>query len=533
MRALVAVSVIFILFGCTVNDQQTGDFLVTLKNEIKKKDHYDQQKERRISQLKRQLDALQECDYPEQYLLCDRLYKEYKDFVFDSAHTYTKKLILLSSKMNDRSKYDESKIKLGTIQLSWGMFKETFDELREIDVNLLPDSIKLRYYELKSRTYTNLALYNTDEFYSPVNQMESIKALKSAFLLTRSGSYERLKYTASLLQTENQNKKAESYYRQVINNPKFSYHQRAMAAHDLSNLSEPTAQIKLITLAAIYDIRSSTKETLAMFTLGRIFFEQGKLSDAELLLNEAAAQANFYGNKLHSVEISATLTLVAGKKLSRLLTQMIFLLILAIIGTGALFVIVYRRLKEVRLREIIVKERNEHLDKINKKLSEDASIKEAYIGYFFKVISAYILKLEPIKRQTERGVKMKNEKELLQIASDIDIKRERNTLFFTFDSIFLKLFPNFINAFNSLLRPEDQIWPKRHEVLNTNLRIFALMRLGIKDNKTIAAILENTISTIYTYKVRIKAKALIPADEFEKTIMEINFVESAEYDSSL
>ena len=352
-------------------------------------------------------------------------------------------------------------------------------------------------------------------------------------MLTRSGSYERLKYTASLLQTENQNKKAESYYRQVINNPKFSYHQRAMAAHDLSNLSEPAEQVKLITLAAIYDIRSSTKETLAMFTLGRIFFEQGKLSDAELLLNEAAAQANFYGNKLHSVEISATLTLVAGKKLNRLLTQMIFLLILAIIGTGVLSVIVYRRLKEVRLREIIVKERNEHLDKINKKLSEDASIKEAYIGYFFKVISGYILRLERIKRQTERGLKMKNEKELLQMASDIDIKRERNTLFFTFDSIFLKLFPNFINAFNSLLRPEDQIWPKRHEVLNTNLRIFALMRLGIKDNKTIAAILENTISTIYTYKVRIKAKALIPADEFEKTIMEINFVESAEYDSSL
>ena len=79
-----------------------------------------------------------------------------------------------------------------------------------------------------------------------------------------------------------------------------------------------------------------------------------------------------------------------------------------------------------------------------------------------------------------------------------------------------------------MLNPEDQIWPKDNEFLNTNLRIFALMRLGIKDNQKIANILENTLSTIYTYKTRIKSKAVVRGDEFDNKIMEIKFVEIGE-----
>ena len=141
------------------------------------------------------------------------------------------------------------------------------------------------------------------------------------------------------------------------------------------------------------------------------------------------------------------------------------------------------------------------------------------------MISGYILKLEKIKRKTERKIKIKSYEELLHLANEIDIKYERDVLFHTFDGIFLKLFPNFITAFNALLKPEDQIWPKDNEVLNTNLRIFALMRLGIKDNQTIANILESAVSTIYTYKIRIKSKALVPSDDFENKIMEIKFVD--------
>ncbi len=107
----------------------------------------------------------------------------------------------------------------------------------------------------------------------------------------------------------------------------------------------------------------------------------------------------------------------------------------------------------------------------------------------------------------------------------LDIKKERETLFYTFDHIFLKIFPNFISTFNSLFKKEDQIWPKDHEVLNTDLRIFALMRLGISDIETIANILEYSVNTIYVYKMRIKAKALVSSDQFDHKIMDIKAIE--------
>jgi hypothetical protein len=120
---------------------------------------------------------------------------------------------------------------------------------------------------------------------------------------------------------------------------------------------------------------------------------------------------------------------------------------------------------------------------------------------------------------------VKNYDDVLKLAREIDLKHERHQLFYTFDKIFLKLFPNFIITFNSLLKPEDQIWPKHNEALNTSLRIFALMRLGIQDNQVIASILESSVSTIYTYKARIRSKALFPGEDFDNKIMEIQFAE--------
>lgn len=107
------------------------------------------------------------------------------------------------------------------------------------------------------------------------------------------------------------------------------------------------------------------------------------------------------------------------------------------------------------------------------------------------------------------------------IINAIQIKKERELLFHTFDEVFLRIFPHFITSFNALFKVEDQIWPKEHEVLTTDLRIFALIRLGISDNATIAKILEYSEKTIYVYKMRMKAKSLVHGEEFEQRIMAI------------
>ena len=532
MKTIFSVSFLFLLSFHVKAKARTDSLISVLKVEIQKKTIYDNQKNQRINLLRKELSNVSAENYKKQYALCYQLYQEYRNFVFDSAHVYTKRLLNLSIRMHDLPKEYESKIMLGTIQLSWGMFKETFETLDQLNIKVMSDSLKMRYYELKSRAYTNQALYNTDKFYSPTNMSKSITALDSAIIYSKPGSYDRYRHMAELLNIQGKNMEAASYYHTLLQKKTLDYHQHAMVEHDLSNFTHGQEKIDLITHSAINDIKSSTKETLASYSLGSMLFNRGDIEDSELILKEALSEAEFYGNKIHKTEIVALLTTVSAQKLidsenqkNHVLSYLIVLLAISILGTLIIAIFFYLRLQRVKERERIVKERNKHLDKINRRLLEDAHIKEEYIGYFFNAISSYILKLEKIKRNIEKKVRAKNFQDLSQIALEIDIKQERHNLFFTFDSIFLKLFPNFISAFNELLKPEDQIWPKDNEVLTTNLRIFALTRLGIKENQTIANILENTVSTIYTYKFRIKSKSIVPNEEFENKIMEINFVD--------
>jgi hypothetical protein len=288
----------------------------------------------------------------------------------------------------------------------------------------------------------------------------------------------------------------------------------------------------LLAEGAINDIRSSTKETLAIFKLGQQLYLQGDIKDAYSFIQEAMNDAEFYGARLRKMNISAVLPIVAAQKI--LVTEneknkflKYFLLIAGVAAFISLgLFIVFIQFRRVQVKERIIEDKNAQLEKINDKLVEDAHIKEEYIGYFFNVISGYILKLEKLKRSIERKVVTKKLEEILVSVNEINIKQERESLFYTFDHVFLKIFPNFINNFNSLFKKEDQIWPKDNEVLNTDLRIFALMRLGINDIETIANILEYSVNTIYVYKMRIKAKAIVPGDQFDQKIMSIKAVET-------
>lgn len=522
-----------LFWNLTCSATTTDSLLNLLKLEIRSKAKYDNAKLKRIKALQRAYTQTRPDDYNRKYVLCDKLYHEYRDFIFDSAHVYAAQLFELSKQTNSNFKQHESWINLSAIQLTWGMFKEAFEGIKRIKVSEMPDSLKAKYYELKSIAYNSLALYNTNQFYVSKSRLESVKALDSAILYSKPNSYEHLKYTAERFNIYGRKQEAKLYYQKLLNNNKITAHQRAMISHDLSSLTSGAEAIDLILKAAIYDIRSSTKETLAISTIGNLLLKEGNLDDAEILLTEALSQARFYGNKLHSREITAALTTLKAQRLiksqttkNRSLTVLIVILVPAVIGTVLMAKNLNHRLKQVKKRENEIKQHNKYLDSINKKLLEDSHIKEEYIGYFFDVISSYITRLEKVKRGTERHAKAKNYDELMHLANDIDIKQERYQLFYTFDSVFLKLFPNFIDTFNSLLRPEDQIWPKDNEVLNTSLRIFALNRLGIKDNQKIADVLQSSVSTVYTYKKRIKAKALVTPDEFESKIMDIQFMQA-------
>ena len=463
------------------------------------------------------------------------MYEEYKVYQFDSAYACTQKLLAISKLTNNVSQQLDTKTRIAFILLSAGMFKETFESLNEINPRLLNDSSKSEFYLLKERAYWDLADYNNDKYYSSFDREQSNKYLDSTIAFSKPGSFNLLRSLGDK-QTRTNSSKPSQYYIDLLAGNNLTAHQRAMSATGLSfsytKSNDADERIQLLVIGAINDIRSSTKETLAIFTLGKELYLKGDVKNSYTFVQQAMEDAQFYGARLRKIEIGAVLPVVAAQKIiitenekNKFLIYLLSITVLAILISLVSF-IVFNQLKRLKVKEKIIEEKNVLLEKINEKLIEDTHIKEEYIGYFFNVISGYIVKLEKLKRNVERKISIKKYDDVLLAVNEINIKKERETLFYTFDHIFLKIFPNFISTFNSLLKKEDQIWPKDNEVLNTDLRIFALMRLGISDVETIANILEYSVNTIYVYKMRIKAKALVPSDQFDHRIMDIKAVET-------
>ncbi|WP_162997048.1 DUF6377 domain-containing protein [Mucilaginibacter kameinonensis] len=503
-----------------------------LKNTLANKGYFDHQKEKRILLLQQRVRECQPQNLQKQYGLYSQLFEEYRSYQYDSAYVYTQKLIKLSLAMKDVPKLYDSKIKLGIILISSGMFKETLDCLNEVDPKALSRNSKLCYYRLKCSYYVYLANYNNDKYYSKGYREIAQKYLDTAILLTERDSFEQLMYKAELPDKPGQQTPNYKYYELLLYHHKLTAHQTAMIASALGDYNQGEKRMELLLIAAINDIRSSTKETNAIFKVGCELYKSKKVKDAYLFIQEALNNAEFYGSRLHKIEISSVLADIAANKI--LLAEneknkfLVYLLssLTAIVIISSISFIVFVQLKRLRVKEVIIADKNKQLEKNNLRLAEDARIKEVYIGYFFNVYAEYIIKLEKLKRNVERKIKSEKYGDVLKLLGNVDIKKERDDLFRTFDRVFLLMFPDFVTLFNALLRPEDQIWPKKDEVLNPHLRIFALLRLGISDNATIAKILEYTVNTIYTYKIRIKSKAIVGPDEFINRIMGIQVVDN-------
>jgi hypothetical protein len=512
----------------------TDSLLNTLKAEIGRKHIYDNAKQKRIQQLKQQQSGFSPSDYSSRYNVCLKLYEEYKSYQYDSAYVYVNKLKDLSVSMNDMSRAYYSQIKLGFILLSSGMFKETFDCMSHINPKLLNDSMKVEYYFIMYRCNSDLAKYNNDKYSSPGYIKASNAYIDSAISLTKAGSIEWMHYTG--LKDAQRGKRLtgnDELTRILKLGIPISMHLRAMINCSLAitylNAGRREEALPLLIQSAIADIKSSTKETVALFTLAEQLYKTDNTRDAYNFIQMAKADADFYGARQRKIQIGAILPLVAAEELNHSENEKrtIMMYLLAITALASLVILflllIYKQLGKLKHKEKIIEEKNIQLKEINYTLVEDAHIKEEYIGQFFKIISGYILKLEKLKMSIDTKLSIKKYDDIRVIINGINIKKEREVLYHSFDHIFLKIFPNFIPVFNSLFKEKDQIWPQENEVLNTDLRIFALIRMGINDNETIAKILEYSVNTIYVYKMRIKAKSINP-EHFEQRIMDIKAI---------
>jgi hypothetical protein len=507
---------------------------------------YDAEKNKRIEGLKLIYKSEEENQPEAQYNICLKLYEEYKSFKFDSAFVYAKKMERLAARLNDSSKKNIARIKISFILLSAGLFKETYENLTKINTSEdQPNSVRAEYYSLMCRYYLDLGHYNNDIYYTPAYTAQRNLYIDSALALYPPGSFDKYHFTGLKSLKEGHVKKAYTELEALLNRPGLTQHEVAIIASTLGSIYLDDGQIaKSINYqirAAVADIRSSTKETYAIFNLAQLLFEQGDFERASVYIEKAIDDASFYGARLRKVQVSTILPIIQGKKINYVENQRklwitygaiaSFLLLLLIF----LLIIIYRQFNKlkkakqtitdahVNLREANANlhRANADLHQLNSRLSEANKIKEEYIGYFFNINSEFFLKINRFKRSLEKKINDRKLEDVRTIVNSINVNQEKEELLKSFDKVFLKLFPNFVREFNALFHEEDQVKLKDSEFLNTDLRIYALIRMGITDTEKIAQILEYSVNTIYTYKAKIKHKSIVSKEDFEKRIMDI------------
>jgi len=163
-----------------------------------------------------------------------------------------------------------------------------------------------------------------------------------------------------------------------------------------------------------------------------------------------------------------------------------------------------------------------HLEQANEQLQMSNHIKEEYIGRFLKLCSTYIDRLDAYRRMVNKKLSGGQTEELLKMVRSRDVlDTDLKELYENFDTAFLHLFPDFVEKFNQLLQPEERIILRKGELLNTELRIFALMRMGITDVSQIAVFLHYSVQTIYNYKSKVKRMSLLDGNIFEEEVKKL------------
>ncbi|MEI6556209.1 MAG: DUF6377 domain-containing protein, partial [Paludibacter sp.] len=297
-----------------------------------------------------------------------------------------------------------------------------------------------------------------------------------------------------------------------------------------------------LALSAINDIKCSTKEYISLRNLAFLLYEDGDIDRAYNYMKRSLDDALFCNARLRTYEISRMMPIIdkayqlqTESRQRQMLITIISISILSLLLAIAVF-FVYRQMKKLAVARKNLSQANDKLNSLNHKLSKinielkDANltlsesnlIKEEYIGRYMDQCSEYIDKLDNYRRMLNKTASSGKTEELIkELKSKEFIDEELREFYNNFDITFLQLFPAFVEDFKSLLIDDEYVQLKSGQLLNTELRIYALIRLGISDSVKISHFLRCSLSTIYNYRTKIRNKAVGNRDEFEQKVMQI------------
>jgi len=519
------------IFLAKANESDETMF-VQLDSLLEQKPELTRLKLKRIASLNQQLrDSELKKELQFQYQICGKLFEEYKSFQYDSAFKYTNRMLTLAYTLNESSKINNTKVNVSFILLSAGMFKEALDTLTTVNALSLSVTERINFYKVFARTYFDLSDFSQNQNYNRIYNTMGSEYLTSALKLTEKLSKENLFIKAWEYMRVRNIELAIKTYEKLLVYYNLTEHEYAIVTSSLSFMymldGDQAKHKEYLIKAAIADIRGCVFETVALRNLAEIIYKENDFERAYHYVKIANDDAYAYGAKFRQVQIAYLLPIIEGAHMNEQETKKRNLILFSLFATlisvmiFILYFSVYRNNVRLKLAKAHLVESHTRLVELNNTLHDANTIKEEYIGHFFKTISEYIDKIDKLKNAIDRKIREKKTEQIRDIVNQINLKAEREELYGSFDQIFLKIFPNFVSKFNTFFRDEEKYMIEENAPLPPEFRIFALIRLGISDNEKIAQFLGYSINTIYTYKTRLKNKMIIPNEKLETRVMEI------------
>ena len=538
-----------LFFSChsALAGESLDSLLNVLDKTIKEADTYVQIKENKLHELKKEARKTPPFSV-ERYHLNNDIYLEYKAYSSDSALHYLNENMLLARQLNDKERELKIQLELSYLLSSIGMYMEAADILNSIDRQTLPSSLLGHYYTCYEHVYSEAGAAQPRYKMFASRYAKLSHAYRDSMQVTldpSSATYLWLRETQ--LREAGKYDEALEFSDRRLAESSFGTPQYALVAYQRFRLFESMGKkdehLYYLVLSAISDVRSAIKEQSSLMVLAQELNSKGDLKRAYDYINFSWEISQFYKTRLRSWMNITPLSMINGnyqdiiKQQNReLLIYITCVALLALLLVIAL-IYIYRQMKALSIAKKGLQEVNErlfslneeleevnrHLRSTNLELSESNLIKEAYIARFFKLCSVYVDRLQAYRKLVNKKLQRGQVAELLKmthLSNDI-VTVEVQELYANCDSAFLHLFPNFVESLNALLLPEEQIVLKPDELLNTELRIFALIRLGIKDSSQIAELLHYSVNTIYNYRSRVKTKARVSRDDFEDLVAKI------------
>ncbi len=503
-----------------------------------KKKEIERVKVREIAVLKSKLSTARQA--AEKTELLRQLIHHYEKYQIDSAIAYVHAYKALGFQLKDTFVIHQSDIYLSKLYSSAGKHIESNHMLKTINSATLPRGLRPQYFETYSAFSSHYGQSSNNNLY-----FRESEQYRDSLLLTldiNSEEYRIALATKKLFRYETD--QAEKILKGLLDSINDAHPKRALIAYFLGmvykNKGDLDKQLYYFGISAISDIRNVVKDNASLQSLALCYYEKGDIDKAYMFIQEAIDDAVFCNVRYRTLENSSFFSIInaafqekenAQKKALQknlIIISTLSLLLLVVLS------ILYVQLKKLRKTRTDLREANTELTKLNSQLlkvnvdlSEVNHIKEEYIAQFFDICSSYIDKIDEYRKFLFKKFSNKQFDEITKILkSQAVIKSELDDLYRNFDTIFLNLYPYFIRDFNNLLKPEERIVLKSDELLTTELRIFALIRLGITDSAKIAGFLRYSLRTVYNYRVKVRNKVAGSKDDFDEKIKTIGEIRS-------